>query len=351
MLAIDAIDALTWGVIVTSSVAVFGMAAFLGHGAWSAWAARRAKARLEPTRSALEAALAGTATAAHRSTLTALPMRRRIEFLTSVAATLAGAPRARLTALAEELGITSAAERSCRSRRWWRRLYGVRQLTLLGGGANTVPRLLTDPRAEVRAQAAQWVVEHHDEALIDALLQMLEADEGATRFAVRDSLIRIGRPLLGRLVPHLSERSGPSLAPALEVAVALADPVLLPVARARRHDPDPGVRALAAELAGAIGGPTTVETLLALVDDDVPEVRAATARAMGRAGHWSCVAALAPMLGDRSWDVRRQAAVALRSLGSPGALFLRQALTSADPYAADAARHMLDLPDSAVRTL
>ncbi len=57
------------------------------------------------------------------------------------------------------------------------------------------------------------------------------------------------------------------------------------------------------------------------------------------------------MLGDRSWDVRRQAAVALRSLGSPGALFLRQALTSADPYAADAARHMLDLPDSAMRTL
>ena len=48
---------------------------------------------------------------------------------------------------------------------------------------------------------------------------------------------------------------------------------------------------------------------------------------------------------------RLQAAVALRSLGSPGTLFLRQALSGGDIHAAEAARHMLELPASAVRIL
>jgi hypothetical protein len=39
--------------------------------------------------------------------------------------------------------------------------------------------------------------------------------------------------------------------------------------------------------------------------------------------------------------------LALRSLGPPGLLFLHRSLQDADRFAADMARHMLDLPDMA----
>ncbi len=338
-------------VAVAGGVFLVGLALFLGHGAWSGPATRRNAARIAEGQVALQLVLDEDGSDADHRRLAALPRRLRIHVLAGVAPSLAGAHRQRLTALAAELGLLAWAEARCHSPLWWRRLHGVRLCTLLGGGAASVPPLLGDRRPEVRAQAAQWVVEHDEEQFIDLLLRRLDVDDGTSRFAVQDSLIRIGRPLLDRLALHLSVRSGPSLAPALEVAVALADPVLLPAALSLCHDDAPGIRALAAELAGAIGGRAAVEVLVELLDDEAPEVRAAAARALGRAQHWPSAAALTRLLGDHSWDVRMQAAVALRALGSPGILFLRRALSADDAFAADAARHMLDLPESTMRTL
>ncbi|MGI8810568.1 MAG: HEAT repeat domain-containing protein [Acidimicrobiales bacterium] len=328
-----------------------GLVLFLGHGAWSGPAARRGATRVVEGQRSLYAVLDDEATAADQRRLAALPRRVGMHVLVGVGPSLAGGQRERLTTLAAELGLLAWAEGRCRSRLWWRRLHGARLCTLLGGGQSSVPALLRDRRAEVRAQAAQWVVEHHDDELVDVLLHMLDIDDGSSRFAVQDSLIRIGRPLLGQLTLHLSVRSGPSLAPALGVAVALGDPALLPAALSLCDDEAKEIRALAAGLAGAIGGAPAVKTLEDLLDDEAPEVRAAAARSLGRAGHWPAASALAPLLGDPSWDVRLQAAVALRSLGSPGNLFLRQAVSAGDTSAADAARHMLELPESALRTL
>ena len=107
----------------------------------------------------------------------------------------------------------------------------------------------------------------------------------------------------------------------------------------------------AATLVGAIGGGPAIGLLLRLLGDEAPEVRAAAARGLGKAEHWPAAAVLAGLLGDSSCAVRREAGVALRRLGSPGMLFLRRALSARDAFAADAARQMLDLPDSALRTL
>jgi hypothetical protein len=43
-------------------------------------------------------------------------------------------------------------------------------------------------------------------------------------------------------------------------------------------------------------------------------------------------------------EARRSAAVALRLMGASGRVHLRQALGDEDPFAADMARHVLDLP-------
>jgi len=348
-------------VAVEVAVALAGLVAFLGHGALTGLTGRRAARRLEKGRIALQSALeegqggngAGPNNAVDAGVrhLAELPRRLRIDLLADVAFSLAGAKRRRLATLAVELGLSAVADGRCRSRLWWRRLQGARLFTLLGGGKATVPRLLGDRRPEVRTQAAQWAVEHHDQETVGLLLRMLELDDGSTRFTVKDSLIRIGRPLTPLLAAHLREHSGASVGPVLAVAVGLPDPVLLPAALALCADDVPGIRALAARLAGAIGGGRAVEVLLDLTGDEAPEVRAAAARALGRAGHWPAAPSLARLLNDASWDVRHQAAVALRTLGPPGMLFLGRAVSAGDPAAADAARHMLDLPDSAMRTL
>jgi hypothetical protein len=64
-------------------------------------------------------------------------------------------------------------------------------------------------------------------------------------------------------------------------------------------------------------------------------------------GHWPAGPAVARLLRDRAWEVRRASGLALRRLGSPGQLLLRRALTDADPFAADMARQVLDLPGGA----
>jgi hypothetical protein len=63
--------------------------------------------------------------------------------------------------------------------------------------------------------------------------------------------------------------------------------------------------------------------------------------------HWQAASQLAEGLRDRAWHVRRDAGLALRSIGAPGALFLRRALKGDDAFAADMAQLVLDLPDAA----
>jgi hypothetical protein len=63
--------------------------------------------------------------------------------------------------------------------------------------------------------------------------------------------------------------------------------------------------------------------------------------------YWQAGPKLADCMRDRTWRVRREAALALRSIGAPGALFLRRALKSDDPFAADMAQQVMDLPEAA----
>jgi HEAT repeat protein len=108
---------------------------------------------------------------------------------------------------------------------------------------------------------------------------------------------------------------------------------------------NPAVRVLAARLLGSIGGDQAVEALRNLLKDISAEVRAAAASALGRLHYWPASSELAGMLGDSDWHVRRSAGYALRGVGPPGILVLRQSMNSRNELAAEMARAALGFYD------
>ena len=318
---------------------------FFGHGVWLDLRRRRAAPRLARGRTLLVSLTSRPHLDPEEiRILRSLPLRYRIRLIAELAPSISGIHRQRLHGMAREIGLVREAETLTRSWFWWRRLRGVRLLTAMGGGEEVVPPLLDDPHPAVRADAAAWAAEHPEPHVMNRLLEHLADPSRLCRFTVRDTLLRMGERAVGPLGAYLDAQQGPGVEPALEVAAALADPAFLaPATRHARH-PSAAVRARAAELAGAVGGSAAVETLVALLDDPAPEVRAAALDAVGKLGHWPAAPAVARLLRDSAWAVRRAAGLALRRMGSPGLLLLRRALGDADPFAADMARQVLDLP-------
>jgi hypothetical protein len=287
----------------------------------------------------------GTGPKQDASMLLTLPPHLLTKLFGYIDRTLTGNERACLTRLGLETGLSDLAERYCHSRLWWRRLEGARLLTLIRTGESVVPGLLADPHPWVRAQAAEWAGVHPTAEVIEKLLALLADPSGLCRFTVQDSLIRIGPQAVEPLLKFLNDHTGPVLEPALEVALSLAEPRFSEPALALCENTSPRVRALAAALLGALGGRESVDVLTTLLDDPVPEVRAAAASSLGKLHHWPAARWLAGALRDQAWIVRREAGLALRAVGSPGLLFLRRSLSDHDPFAADMARQVLDLPE------
>jgi HEAT repeats len=258
--------------------------------------------------------------------LGSLPVRLQIRLFTSILVSLTGLGRERITRVARIIGLLSRVETLCGSPLWWRRLQGGRLFTLFGGGWEYMPTLLRDPHPLVRAQAAEWAVEHPRPGIINSLLILLDDGHALCRVKAQDSLLRMGSVVKEPLHRYLSSHPNSGVEAALRVAVGLADPRFLPVAIHLCRDASPGVRILAIELMGAVGGREAVDTLIRLLNDADPDVRAAAARALGKLGHWPAATTLAALLQDRRFEVRWEAGLALRALGAPGILWLRRAL-------------------------
>jgi HEAT repeat protein len=322
-----------------------GVALLLVHGAVVALERLIRAPRVRRSRTAvLEAARTGHAGVDVARALGAIPREQALALLDELAPSLAGPEYAALSAAARERGLIADAERRCSSRRWRRRLHAVRVLALLGGGERSVPPLLSDPRVEVRAQAAEWAAANPSPEVVERLVAML-ADPGTfARLTAMDSLIRIGAAAVAPLGVAIVTGAGGRAA--LQVAARIGDPRLAEPAQARIDDDDPAVRAWVARILGGLGGERHAAAVAAMLDDPAPEVRAAAAIALGRLGHWPAAPAVAARLSDRTWQVRRDAALALRALGAPGALLLERALRDEDPFARDMARQTLDLPEA-----
>ncbi len=311
------------------------------------WWRRRRLRQLSTARDVM-ARLLTSETPAHadETVLRALPVGVQEALVLEFGRAVRGVSVERLSTLGQRLGITARAEARCASRFWWSRLQGARLLGALDHDCAALRARLNDPHPTVRVEVLHWAAGRADGHVIDALVARLVDPERLCRFTVRDSLLRVGQPAAGALAQFLARDDSTALADALQVARGLAQPELVaPAIRLCGH-PEAMVRARAVSVLGALGGDDAASVLLERLQDDDASVREAAARAIGEIGHWGLASALADQLGDVSFPVRRESAISLRRLGSVGVLVLRRAKQSSNPFAADMATQVLDLPDS-----
>lgn len=320
---------------------VMVLVAIVAYALWAVSSDRSLRHRMRIGRQLLLASLDGPISDELVERLERLGRRTQIRLLAELAPSLRGAQRITLRELATRLGLAARAERRCHSRLWWRRLYATRLLTLMDAGEDIMPALIRDPHRLVRTQVAEWAAMHPTPAILVALTGLLDDQERIARFAVQDTLLRIGQPAVPVIIGALGTMSHLGIASGLLVAARLGDPELLPLALSFTDHPAAPVRAAAADALGALGGDEAVAVLCRLLGDPATEVRQEAARALGRLRHWSSAAALLPLLGDPTWPVRRQSALALAAMGAPGSLILRTALQGADRFAADIAAQAL----------
>jgi len=327
-----------------SLMLVIGVLLLVAHATWWWWYDRWSAGRVESVRASLREALAeGDRNPQFTRDFVRLPMRLQIYLLGELAPHLTGAERTALRRLAQRAGLLAKAERLCRSWFWSRRLFGARLCTLLGHPADVVLTLLADANPAVRAQAIEWALHRPEAAVVDALLHMLGDSDGRCRFAAQDTLVKLGHPAVAPLIAYLATASHEGTLGALDVALTMADARLLAPARTLAGASSAGVRARAVALLGALGSAEGVALVERALTDPAPAVRQAALKALAGLAHWPAAAQVARLVHDPEWDVRRQAALCLRALGAPGAIFLRQLRGSSDAVASSVARYALDL--------
>ncbi|BAS10559.1 PBS lyase HEAT domain protein repeat-containing protein [Arthrobacter sp. Hiyo4] len=337
-------DILFTVLLTESGILGAGLSLMFGHAAFRQLRAARLHAAVAVSRDILARVLAG---ARDVPALPKLPLDKTVESMAEAARSIDSDGRARLAELPAYGLLLQRATRWCRSRSWSRRLKAVRMLIILGAGEDLVPRLLEDPRPEVRAAAAAWTASHPGTDVVLRLVQMLSDDALSCRLTAQSTLIRLGRHSVPAIIADLAGSDPQAPATTLNVGARLNDPELLGPALAYRCHADPEVRAAVARVIASSGGAGAVRTLESFLADPAPEVRARAATGLAGLGHWPSVPLLAAKLVDPAWEVRRAAGIALDRLGGPGRLYLQRALTSTDQFARDMARQVLDLPGPA----
>lgn len=278
--------------------------------------------------------------------LRGLPLKLSLEILYELAGAVGGASSERLREVAAATGIARRAQTWSGSTRWWRRLRALRLLGRLGDESESLlVQFLDDRHPAVRAAAAEAMGRVSDARGLALLLEMLDDSDPLCRFTARAALMRGGRQAAPAVRAYLEADDVPRSEAALVVARSCADPSFLDLALRWSAVPDPRCRGAAAALLARVGGDSATARLTALLEDPEGGVRAAGAEGLGDLGHWPAAPALLRRLEDPLWDVRSAAAAALRQLGPPGRVYLRKALGSSDPFAADIARQVLALPE------
>jgi len=327
---------------------VVAVIVYFSHGLWLFINHRRIQRSTETARESLARLVTrGTINVEDIALLRELRHDVQESMFLEMSRNLTGAGKERLRFVAREVSLLDRARQLCASRRWTRRLRGARVLARMDVADPLVEQLLADPHAAVRAQAAEWAAVQPSVPIITTMLTMLADPATQARFAVQDALLRMGGIVAEPLAAFLETHSGLPAESGLRVAESLASTGFRPAALRHSGSEDAGVRIAATKLLGAIGDAPSAERLTELLKDPDSRVRAAAAQGLGRIQHWQAASQLAEGLRDSAWHVRREAGLALRSIGAPGALFLRRALKGDDAFAADMAQLVLDLPAAA----
>jgi len=220
----------------------------------------------------------------------------------------------------------------------------VRLLACLDVEPDVLLRMLSDPRPEVRQQAAEHAPRSTGKPRVAALVRLFDDPHPGVRFAAMDSVARCGEAAVSDLSVSLfvANRTETLLA-ALRVSLTVPPARLAYEAHQLCRSTVPEVRRGALQLVAAIpaAGGAAPERLLAALDDPTPANRAVAAEGLGRLRHLAAAPKLAQMMQDSSWDVRRASGVALHDMGASGQVVLRHMTRSPDRYAADMATLVL----------
>lgn len=265
---------------------------------------------------------------------TVIPLVQRL------AADLDGEAMERLRALVSSAALDRHIRSKVASRRWRRRAQGAGLANLLPDGDPARTVLLDDPHPLVRARCAEALASADAGACAPRLVELLDDDVDAGKFAAQGALIHAGALAVDALAEYLMTGNDDGVRWALEVAANTPDPQLIPGIRRHLDGPDPERRAIATR-AVAIWADGTAELRDRLEDDD-PHVRAAAADAVALAGIEELAADVGRLLGDRSWIVRERAGRSLAAMGPTGVMTLRIHLDDEDDYARDMAHQVLD---------
>lgn len=331
-----------------TSLLLLAVAIYFSHGVWLFLNQRRLRRSTEIARESLARLVTrGTINVEDIALLRELRHDVQENVFLELSRSLTGTGKERLRFVAQEVSLLTRARTLCENKSWTRRLRGTRVLSRMDVADPMVARLLVDPHPAVRAQAAEWAAAQPSLPIISAMLTMLADPATQARFAVQDALLRMGGIVAEPLAAFLETHSGLPAEAGLRVAEALAATNFRPAAIRLSGSDDAGVRIAATNLLGAIGDAPSAERLTELLKDPDSLVRSAAARGLGRMQHWQAASQLAESLRDSAWHVRRDAGLALRSIGAPGALFLRRAIKGDDAFAADMAQLVLDLPEAA----
>jgi len=329
---------------------ILAVGVFFTHGLWLFLTKKRSLRQMTAARDSLAKLLTrGTVSVEEIEVLRQLPRDVQDMAFLEISHSVTGAGKERLRFVAGEVSLIDRARELCESGNWTKRLRGARLLARMDVADPIVEKLLADPHPAVRAQTAEWAAAHPSPTVISAMLGMLADPATQARFAVQDALLRMGSIIAEPLAAFLETQSGPPAENGLRVAESLAETRFLPAALRLSASEEVGVRIAATNLLGSIGDSASAGRLTDLLKDSDSHVRAAAAHGLGRMQYWQAASQLAETLRDSTWRVRRDSALALRSIGAPGVLFLRRALKGNDAFAADMAQQILDLPEAAVR--
>lgn len=179
---------------------------------------------------------------------------------------------------------------------------------------------LQDPLPETRLYAVQGLGCSEDPRAVKLLLRF-GLHEPSARFAVRDAILKIGRPAVAALLEILESDNDTDLKPDAIVLLGrlkserAAKPLVELLASGRA----PELRGPIAEALGLIGDERSLSAVIPLLKDPDDRVRAQAAATLSRIPHAQSLRALLQGLQDPHEDVRKRCAAALGDIGDPRA--------------------------------
>ena len=269
-----------------------------------------------------------------------------LPMLLQLALDLRGAEAARISGLAEELGLVRGELRRLRSLRTIVRARAVKNLGLLGVREALDPlldRVRNDRQREVRLACVWAIGQIGGPRAVEGLVATLEdRDPGVVRRA-QEVMLEAAPNAAGEIVSHARRTEKPAARfAAVELLGALQDPQASELLLEFIDDPDPELRTKAVKAAAAIADPRFREPFRRLLLDPAWSVRCQAATGLGAVGAIDAIPGLFVALEDEAWWVRFNAATALADLGPPGRAALAEATTADDVSRREVARYVLE---------